>query len=119
MTTERPAIPLAIALHYEAPGTPRVVAKGRGPIGEKIVALAKEHGVPIEENPGLAAALSDVELGDEIPEELYRAVAEVLSFILRLSGKLPARPQPQPAPRGPATSAGAPVGPAAATPGRR
>ncbi|MDQ0355605.1 flagellar biosynthesis protein [Rhodoplanes tepidamans] len=120
MTTERPAIPLAIALQYEAPGAPRVVAKGRGAIGEKIVALAKEHGVPIEENAGLAAALSDVELGDEIPEELYRAVAEVLSFILRLSGKLPARPQPQPAPPGSAAPAGPAGGPpATAGPGRR
>ncbi|MBK5961382.1 hypothetical protein CCR97_24710 [Rhodoplanes elegans] len=94
MTGERPPVPFAIALQYEAPGAPRVVAKGKGPIGEKIVALAKEHGVPIEENAGLAAALSDVELGDEIPEELYRAVAEVLSFILRLSGKLPQKPRP-------------------------
>ncbi|MFL9824764.1 EscU/YscU/HrcU family type III secretion system export apparatus switch protein [Rhodoplanes sp. SY1] len=92
MTAERPPMPLAIALQYDAPGAPRVVAKGKGAIGEKIVALAKEHGVPIEENAGLAAALSDVELGDEIPEELYRAVAEVLSFILRLSGKLPQKP---------------------------
>ena len=44
--------------------------------------------MPIEENPGLAAALSDVEIGDEIPVDLYKAVAEVLVFILRLSGKL-------------------------------
>jgi flagellar biosynthesis protein len=44
--------------------------------------------VPIEENAGLAAALSEVELGDEIPTELYKAVAEVLTFILRLSGRL-------------------------------
>ncbi|RAI45129.1 EscU/YscU/HrcU family type III secretion system export apparatus switch protein [Rhodoplanes roseus] len=94
MSTERPAIPLAIALHYEAPGAPRVVAKGRGAIGEKIIETARAAGVPIEENAGLAAALSDVELGDEIPEELYRAVAEVLTFILRLSGKLPRAPAP-------------------------
>ncbi|NVO16537.1 MAG: EscU/YscU/HrcU family type III secretion system export apparatus switch protein [Rhodoplanes sp.] len=90
--TDRPAIPLAIALHYEAPGAPRVVAKGKGAIGEKIIETARANGVPIEENAGLAAALSSVELGDEIPEELYRAVAEVLTFILRLSGRLPAKP---------------------------
>jgi flagellar biosynthesis protein len=86
--SETPSIPLAVALHYEKPGAPRVVAKGRGVIGEKIVAAARAHGVPIEENPALAQALADVDLGDEIPVELYRAVAEVLTFILRLSGKL-------------------------------
>ena len=71
---------LAVALHYEKPGAPRVVATGRGEIGEKIIEVARAHGVPIEENPRLAAALSDVDLGDEIPVELYRAVAEVLTF---------------------------------------
>jgi flagellar biosynthesis protein len=81
-------IPLAVALHYEKPGTPRVVAKGRGVLGDKIIETARANGVPIEENPALAAALSEVELGDEIPVELYRAVAEVLTFILRMSGKL-------------------------------
>ena len=83
---------LAVALHYEKPGAPRVVATGRGSIGAKIIEVARAHGVPIEENPGLAAALSDVDLGDEIPVELYRAVAEVLTFILRSSGKLGAKP---------------------------
>jgi flagellar biosynthesis protein len=83
---------LAVALHYEKPGAPRVVATGRGEIGEKIIEVARAHGVPIEENPGLAAALSDVDLGDEIPVELYRAVAEVLTFILSSSGRLGAKP---------------------------
>lgn len=77
---------LAIALHYErGKGAPRVVAKGRGTIGEKIVEIARANNVPIEENEVLAGALSHVELGDEIPEELYKAVAEVLTFVLRLS----------------------------------
>ena len=66
---------------------PRVVAKGRGETGEAILALAREHGVPIEENAPLAEALSQVELGEDIPEALYRAVAEVLIFILRASGR--------------------------------
>lgn len=78
---------LAVALHYEAPGAPRVVAKGRGAVGEKILETARANGVPIEENAGLATALAQVELDEEIPVELYRAVAEVLSFILRLSGR--------------------------------
>ncbi|ETR75536.1 type III secretion protein [Afipia sp. P52-10] len=77
---------LAIALEYDKKGAPRVVAKGRGTIGEKIIEIAKANDVPIEENEVLAGALSNVDLGDEIPQELYKAVAEVLVFVLRLSG---------------------------------
>jgi flagellar biosynthesis protein len=79
---------LAVALHYDKSGAPRVVAKGRGTIGEKIIEVAKAHDIPIEENEVLAGALSNVELGDEIPAELYKAVAEVLIFVLRLSGRI-------------------------------
>jgi flagellar biosynthesis protein len=77
--------PLAVALHYDRTGAPRVVAKGRGAIGKKIIEVAKAHDIPIEENEVLAGALSNVELGDEIPSELYKAVAEVLVFVLRLT----------------------------------
>lgn len=79
---------LAVALHYDRKGAPRVVAKGRGAVGDKIVEIAREHGVAIEDNEVLASALSNVELGDEIPAELYKAVAEVLIFVMRLSGRL-------------------------------
>jgi flagellar biosynthesis protein len=78
----------AVALHYDKTGAPRVVAKGRGSLGEKIIEVAKAHDIPIEENEVLAGALSNVELGDEIPAELYKAVAEVLVFVLRLSGRI-------------------------------
>jgi flagellar biosynthesis protein len=79
---------LAVALQYDRSGAPRVVAKGKGTIGEKIIEVAKAHDIPIEENEVLAGALSHVELGDEIPAELYKAVAEVLVFVLRLSGRI-------------------------------
>jgi flagellar biosynthesis protein len=79
---------LAVALHYDKTGAPRVVAKGRGSLGEKIIEVAKAHNIPVEENEVLAGALSNVELGDEIPVELYKAVAEVLIFVLRLSGRV-------------------------------
>ena len=79
---------LAVALHYDKSGAPRVVAKGRGSLGERIIEVARANGVPIEENEVLAGALSQVDLGDEIPEELYKAVAEVLIFVLRLSGRV-------------------------------
>jgi flagellar biosynthesis protein len=83
-------IPLAVALQYDRQDvpTPRVVAKGKGDTGEAILRVARENGIPIEENAPLAEALAQVEIGDDIPEALYRAVAEVLVFILRASGKL-------------------------------
>jgi flagellar biosynthesis protein len=80
--------PLAVALHYDRTGAPRVVAKGKGAIGRKIIEVARAHDIPIEENEVLAGALSNVELGDEIPEELYKAVAEVLVFVLKLSKQI-------------------------------
>jgi flagellar biosynthesis protein len=79
---------LAVALHYDKTGAPRVTAKGKGTIGVKIIELAKAHDIPIEENEVLAGALSNVEIGDEIPAELYKAVAEVLVFVLRLTGRI-------------------------------
>lgn len=86
--TPKPVI--AVALEYEIgkDAAPRVTATGRGAIAEKIVATAREHGVAIEGNPLLAEALSGVEVDQEIPEELYRAVAEVIGFVLRAAGKL-------------------------------
>lgn len=80
---------LAVALQYDAPHAPRVVATGRGFVGEKIIAAAEAHGVPIERNPALAESLSTIALDEEIPEQLYRAVAEILAFLLHA-----AKPQP-------------------------
>ena len=79
---------LAVALKYEKPHAPRVTAVGRGELARRIVALAEEANVPISENPGLAQALSHIEIDQEIPESLYRAVAEVLAYILRIGGQL-------------------------------
>lgn len=90
MSTEK--TPLAVALEYEKPGTPRVAAIGRGELARRIVALADAHGVPVTARPELAVALSQVELDAEIPVELYRAVAEVLVFILRTAGALRGHP---------------------------
>jgi flagellar biosynthesis protein len=84
--TDKPR--LAVALTYERPHAPRVVAKGRGELGQAIIDTARQHGVPMEHNPGLAEALSEVELDEQIPKELYRAVATVLGFILRASGQV-------------------------------
>jgi flagellar biosynthesis protein len=79
---------VAIALQYDHPGVPRVTATGRGAVADAILATAREHNIPIEENPALAEALAQVEVDTEIPEQLYRAVAEVLGFVLRATGKV-------------------------------
>lgn len=87
---EREDEKLAVALEYEV-GTreaPRVTAKGFGIIAEQIIAAAEEHGIVIESNAHLAEALSGVELDESIPIELYEAVAEVIGFVLRASGKV-------------------------------
>ena len=77
----------AVALRYK-PGeddAPKVAAKGRGYLAEKILEMAREHKVPIREDKNLIQILSRLELEQEIPPEVYRAVAEILSFIYRLS----------------------------------
>ncbi len=87
-TPRNPAAPtMAVALHYDGEGAPRVVAKGGGDVAEKILEVAREHGVPLHEDAALARTLARLELGDEIPRALYQAVAEVLAFALRLSGR--------------------------------
>ncbi len=80
--------PIAVALRYEKPNAPHVVATGRGPVGQAIIDKAKEHGIPVQENPMLAEALSTLELDQEIPEALYKAVAQILGYILRTAGHL-------------------------------
>ncbi len=82
---------VAIALEYDFNGAPRVTAKGRGHVAEAILKLAREHGIAVEENHALAEALAGVDLDQEIPEALYRAVAEVLTFVLRARNALPGR----------------------------
>jgi flagellar biosynthesis protein len=86
---ERPRPPIAVALHYNVNGSgaPRVVAKGGGQIAEKIIETAREHNVPLQEDAALATALSKLDIGREIPKELYVAVAHVLAFAWMVAGK--------------------------------
>ena len=79
----------AVALLYDGTNAPRITAKGRGLLAEKIFTLAEKHGIPIENDPELAEILAQIPLGDEIPENLYRAIAEVISFAYLISGKKP------------------------------
>jgi flagellar biosynthesis protein len=89
MTEDNPhKPPLAVALEYDKVAAPRVTAIGQGELAHRLTEIARHHGVPLVENPQLAAALAKLPLDQEIPEKLYRAVAEVLSYILHTAGKL-------------------------------
>ena len=80
----------AVALKYETEkdSAPRVVAKGRELIAEKIIETAKAHNVPLYEDKNLVQVLEALDIDTEIPPELYRAVAEVLAFVYRLNAKI-------------------------------
>jgi flagellar biosynthesis protein len=83
-------IPLtATALQYDAErdSAPRVIASGQRKIAEQILAEARKHNIPIHEDPALTAALASVNLGSEIPPELYPVIAEVLAYIYRITNK--------------------------------
>lgn len=73
-----------VALNFDGIHAPRVTAKGTGLTGEKILQIAREHGIPLHEDSELANALSRIPLGEDIPQQLYYVVAEVLAFIYSL-----------------------------------
>lgn len=75
----------AVALTYDksGPHAPYVTAKGKGIIAESILAKAKEHDIPVQEDPSLLELLGKLNINEQIPEELYEAVAEVFAFIYR------------------------------------
>jgi flagellar biosynthesis protein len=88
-----PPRPRAAALRYD-PDTnraPRLVARGDGAVAERILALAREHGIPIHEDRALVDVLARLDLEAEIPLELYRVVAEVIAFVLRVQARAPGR----------------------------
>lgn len=76
----------AAAIEYDEKqdDAPRLVASGKGYVAEKIIELAREADVPVVEDALLVSALMALELGEEIPAELYEAVAKILAFIYKL-----------------------------------
>ena len=80
----------AVALQYrhQVDRAPKVVAKGQGIIAERIIEIAAEHHIPLKRDPALIEVLSKMDLDQEIPPELYRAVAEVLAYVYKMSGRL-------------------------------
>ncbi len=84
----------AIALKYDGSHAPTLTAKGDEELAEAILKIARECEVPIYENPELVRLLAKMELGDSIPEELYRTIAEIIAFAWNLKGKFPAGQDP-------------------------
>jgi len=79
----------AVALKYDKKkdGAPKVKAIGRGEVAKNIIKIAKEYNLPIKKDEDLVELLSKVEIDREIPQNLYKAVAEVFSFIYKMTGK--------------------------------
>lgn len=85
---------LAVALKYDGKNAPKVTARGEGVAARQILELAERHNIPLQNHAELASILAQVPLGDEVPRELYVAVAEVIAFAYFLSGKTPADDEP-------------------------
>ena len=77
----------AVALKYDGENIPSVIATGQHAVAEQIIARAQAADIPLVEDPALAQALGQLDLGDHIPPALFRAVAEILSYALFVSGK--------------------------------
>ncbi len=89
----------AVALQYGADDTaPVVVASGMGYLAERIVDVAQENGVPVYEDDSLATILSQLKLGEEIPQELYQAVVEIYVYFLNFDPAKRGGPSPEPPP---------------------
>ena len=79
----------AVALKYDGRRAPTVAASGLDEVAEEIIRIAREHEVPLYENAELAGILARLDLDEEIPETLYRVIAEILAFAFHLQGRTP------------------------------
>ncbi len=83
----------AVAIQYDRnkESAPKVTAKGKGKVAGKIIELAKKHDIPIKDDPDLIEVLSSLEINEEIPSEIYVAVAELLAFVYAMNSKRSSR----------------------------
>lgn len=84
--TQKPQKAVALKYDREKSGAPKVVASGKGEVANNIIKLAQEHDIFIKKDADLVELLSKIELNKEIPPMLYKAVAEVFSFIYKITG---------------------------------
>ncbi|MFT6990048.1 MAG: flagellar biosynthesis protein [Paraglaciecola sp.] len=101
-TSKRPKQKSAVGLKYQqsnqdelikdgspSNGAPTIIAKGFGDLADEIIALARQNGVLVHEDPYLSDFLATLDLGQEIPDQLYHVIAELISFSYVLQGKFP------------------------------
>ncbi len=81
----------AAALRYDGKSAPQITAKGEDLVAEEIIAIAKEAGIYIHQDANLSNFLQKLEIGEEIPKELYLLIAELIAFVYMLDGKFPER----------------------------
>lgn len=86
---------VAAALRYDGTGAPVIVAAGMGYLAEKMTEVAAENGVPVYEDTSLATILAQLELGREVPEELYQAIVEIYVYFLEFDPNDPEKFQRQ------------------------
>jgi flagellar biosynthesis protein len=79
----------AIAISYDGLTAPKISAKGEDDLAQAIIQLALAHKVPVYENAELVSWLSQLDLGEEIPRQLYQVIAEILAFVYHLEGRTP------------------------------
>lgn len=79
----------AVALFYDGQNAPAVSASGSGDLARQIIEIAREHGIPLFENETLLKLLTDIGIGEEIPETLYLCIAQVIAFAYKIQGKFP------------------------------
>lgn len=88
-SNQQSTTPSAVALKYDGESAPTIAASGTYELAEEIVRIAREHGVPLYENPDLAGILARLDLNEEIPETLYQVIAEILAFAFNIDGRTP------------------------------
>ncbi len=79
----------AVALEYDGKNAPRITATGSGATAQRIIEIAREHGIPLHEDPDILTLLAKLELGDEIPRALYVTIAHVIAWAYFMTGKSP------------------------------
>ncbi len=79
----------AVSLEYDGESAPTLTASAEGDLADEIIRIAKEHEVPIYENQSLVDLLRKMEIGDEIPKELYLIIAQLIAFVYQIKGKVP------------------------------
>ena len=89
MNKDKKETTVAAAIEYDGKenSAPKVTARGRGVVAEKIIELATKHKVPIRKDPALVQILSRLDIDEQIPPELYKAVAEILAFVYSVNEK--------------------------------